>query len=337
MFPTSRRSPWHLFAAFVVTAGQFVTVAHAHADDSLDSNRALAADLFDAAVKKMDAGRCDVEGAVDISICNAARDELKRAFAVYPAGLGALRNLAYVERGLHLFASAARDFRELARRAPLDPDPKRRPWADFARKEAESLEPRVPHVTFTLAAPSPPDLVMTLDGSPVPRAAWGAKLDVDPGAHTVRAEAHGYAAFVSSFTLAEGDAQSIAVTLSSDTESAATAAPLESPPSRTRVAPIVVMSVGGAAVVTGLILGYVAIDKHKSACGDSQYCEPNELETGRTFAQSSTIVTSAGTAILAGGLLWFFLAPHGEVNSAARFIAPYASHDGAGLRAEGRF
>src|SRR5687768_95008 len=105
---------WLLVPAVLLAAG--VALA-----DEADANRGVATDLFDAGVRKMAEGKCDENPIADRAACNEARDAFKRAYALYPAGLGALRNLAYVEQNLGLIASAARDFRELIRRAPLDP------------------------------------------------------------------------------------------------------------------------------------------------------------------------------------------------------------------------
>lgn len=54
-----------------------------------------------------------------------------------------------------------------------------------ASAEAASLESRVPRLTLALASDVPADLKLILDGSEVPRAAWGLALEVDPGSHAV--------------------------------------------------------------------------------------------------------------------------------------------------------
>ena len=96
-----------------------------------EENKAIATDLFDKAVTKMGQGNCDREDPavaakpIDVGTCKEARELFKRAYELYPSALGALRNLAFTEKGLGMVASAARSFRELARKAPLDPKPER--------------------------------------------------------------------------------------------------------------------------------------------------------------------------------------------------------------------
>ena len=173
--------------------------ARARADDDAGANKALATDLFDRGVRKMRAGSCERSPVGDRAACEEARDAFRRSFELYPAGLGALRNLANVEANLGLVASAARAFRELARRAPHDPDPARKMWAEFARQSAEQLAARVPHLQIDIIADHPASL--TLDDAELPAAAWATPIELDPGPHMVRAEAPDRTPFEASFCL----------------------------------------------------------------------------------------------------------------------------------------
>jgi hypothetical protein len=317
----------------------------ARADDD-DRNKAVATDLFDAGVRKMKEGQCDQAPIKDRAACEEARDAFKRAYALYPAGLGALRNLAYVEQNLGLVASAARNFRELTRKAPLDPNPARRLWAEFAQKEFESLAPRIPHLTIEVPAERPPQMKLLLDDNPLPEAAWQTALETDPGKHTVRAEAPGYVAFEQSFELVEKQEKRLVVELvpAPEAASAETAAPppaaapeAEKPKPKPRILPLVVSGVGVVTVGVGLGLGYVAIKKKQDACGDEHFCEPDQLESGRSTARASTVVTSIGAATLAGGLIWYFLsAPKKSGETAARLV-PSVGPRGGGISAIGNF
>src|SRR4051812_8625569 len=188
----------------------------ARADDPEPSqqkqqDKKVATDLFDAGVTKMGAGKCDQTPVGGVALCRDAREAFRRSYALYPAGLGALRNVAYVEKNLGLVASAARDFRELARQAPLDPNPARRLWAEFAQKEYEALSPRVPHLMIAVGGTRPANLAITLDGTALAEPAWGTKLDVDPGRHVLHAEAPERAPFDSAFELRESEEKSVSV------------------------------------------------------------------------------------------------------------------------------
>src|SRR2546421_644382 len=113
-------SPTSIARGFVVGVVASLLGAPALAEGQENQSRKVATDLFDAGVARMGAGRCDETPVADIAACREARDAFRRAYALYPGGLGALRNAAYVEKNLGLVASAAHDFRELARKAPLD-------------------------------------------------------------------------------------------------------------------------------------------------------------------------------------------------------------------------
>ncbi len=316
--------------------------------DEEDPNRALATDLFDDGVRKMNAGACDVSPVRDASVCREACDAFRRAYALYPTGLGALRNLAYVEANLGLVASAARSFRELTRRAPLDPSPPRRVWAGFAQKEADALAPRIPHLRLDTSAGRPPQMSLSLDGTALPEAGWDTELDLDPGHHALHAEAPGYVTFDTSFEVSERDETRIAITLveraSQDPDAAhPTVSPLHSSDPASHAArpwlPLAVAGAGTVAVGIGLGLGYIAIQDRVQACGNGMFCEPTELESGRSIARASTLVTSLGAAAVTGGLLWYFLSasrPAGEPKGVA-WALPYAIPTGAGIAAHGTF
>lgn len=284
----------------------------AYAEDA-EHDKQLAIDLFDRGVSKLREGQCDRTPMRSRPLCEQARDAFARAYSLYPAGLGALRNLAYVERNLGLVASAARHFRELSRKAPLDPNPARKLWAEFARKEADGLTERIPRLTVRVPLANS-ETTVVLDGHLIPRAAWEAAIEVDPGEHTLLVQAPGHTRFDETLTLAEGERKDLEARLTAlETPRAAPTAPAPSAPerdapSRPRVLPLVVTGVGVATLAAGLGLGFVAIQKRKDACGDSHYCDPDKLDSGRRVARASTIVTAAGGALTVGGLVWYFLA-----------------------------
>ena len=304
-------------------------------------DKQLAIDLFDQGVQKMREGQCDQTPPRSRSACEQARDAFERAYSLYPAGLGALRNLAYVEQNLGSLASAARHFRELARRAPLDPNPARKLWAQFARKEAEGLAERIPRLTLSVPV-TPPETTVELDEHPIPRAAWGTAIEVDPGEHTLRARAPGHAPFSATFTLGEGEHKDVEARLEALPVPRAPAprpalpTPERDAPPRSRVLPLVVAGVGIATLTAGLGLGYVAIQKRKDACGDSRYCDPDALESGRSVARASNIVTAAGSALTAGGLIWYFLAADASSRGTGAALRPLLGA-ATGIEASGSF
>ncbi len=295
-----------------------------------EQEQAIAKDLFDKGVKLMDEGKCD-EKPTDLAKCKQARDAFKRAYDITGA-LGALRNLAYVEKGLGMTASAARDFRELARRAPLDPKPERRKWVEFAKAEADALEPRVPHLLVKVVEKIPGTKI-ALDGVSLPEAAWNTPVPVDPGPHSIRAEAPGRLPFEAGATIAENQDKAITVVL--DVDQKPTVA--ESGPSK--VPPLLVAGVGVVGVGVGLGLGYASMKKRDDSCDAQKVCDPKGLEDGRSLANVSTIVTGVGAGLLVVGVVWWALTPStgGKPGDKATMVTPYASADGGGLAAFGRF
>lgn len=303
--------------------------------DKAEKDRAIATDLFDRGVKLMAEGKC-LDGPVDAAKCRQALDSFRRAYQIYPAALGALRNAAYCEKGLGMVASAARDFREVARKAPLDPKPERQAWADFARKEADELAPRVPRLEVRVPADAPAGTKVLLDGSPLAEAAWGAKLDVDPGDHSVHAEAPGRRTFEARVTVAESESKSISVVLDADTT-----AP---PPVTTRARssstlPLIVSGVGLVGVGVGLGFGYASIKKRDDACGGTKLCDPGGLDDGKRLADVSTVITGISAAVLVTGVVWLILAPKSAPAAETRGarIVPFVSDRSAGLAAFGTF
>jgi len=298
-----------------------------------EQEQAIAKDLFDKGVKLMDEFKCD-EGPIDLKKCREARDAFKRAYELTGA-LGALRNLAYVEEGLGMVASAARSFRDLARKAPLDPKPERRKWADFARAEADKLEPRVPHLIVKVVDKAPGTKI-TLDGVDLAEAAWNTPIDVDPGKHAVHAEAPGRLNFEASATLDEKQDKTISVVLDVDAKPTT-----DTTKGSSKVGPIVVTAIGIVGVGVGLGLGYASMKKRDDSCDANKLCDPQGLDDGRSLATTSTIVTSAGAAVLVAGVLWWVLTPSSKPGEPrkdiATHVAPWAARDGAGLAAFGEF
>jgi hypothetical protein len=310
-----------------------VLAAPAIARATPEDDKALATELFAKGIKKMEAGKCDQPKPTDPAVCEEARELFTRAYEIYPAGLGALRNLAYVERGLGHTASAARRFRDLQQKAPQDPNPKRHIWAEYAAKELETLEPLIPHISITCARS---DASITVDGKPLPAGAWGTSVEIDPGPHKIRAEAKGAKPFETNVTLAEKESKSVEVKL----EDGEAPPPPPPPPTEekkgsSRVAPLIVTGVGAITLGVGLAYGYGAISKKQEACGDTKLCEPTALDQAQSNARTANILTGVGAAVTVGGLLWFFLTPRDEPKSAR--IVPSVGHNFAGAFVVGSF
>ncbi len=332
-----RRVRSRLLAALLVVATTSASLPALAAPT--EQQMQIAKDLFDRGVRLMEEAKCD-ETPTDLAKCKEAREDFKRAYEITGA-LGALRNLAYVEKGLGMIASASRHFRDLAREAPKDPKPERQKWADYAREEAQALAPRVPHLVVTVTEKVKGTKVF-LDGTELPEAAWNTDLEVDPGKHSVRAEAPGRLPFVGSITLAEKQSKSIAVVLDPDPKAQVATDP--SAPGPSKLPAMIVTGVGVVGVGVGLGLGYAAMKKRDDNCDAQKLCDPQALDDGRSLADVSTIVTGVGAAVLVGGAIWWALTPSRSREEPAKRdkagvagVGPWASSGGGGLAAFGRF
>jgi hypothetical protein len=138
--------------------------------------------------------------------------------------------LALCERASGRLTDALRDARAVAARARA---PHPTPAVAAARRLVKEIEPIVP--TVTIDAPgAPPGVVVMLDGRPL-EGNLGEPVSIDPGRHTVRAEATAAGAplrFERSFQVAEGENVSLAVALSPLKSRADVAAPPCGPKSR---------------------------------------------------------------------------------------------------------
>ncbi len=124
--------------------------------------------------------------------CAGAVPMFRKAFKLYPAGLGSIRNAAECEEQLGMWASARRDWLDLKRALLVHKDTKYDGWDADADAGVGRVTPKVPHVTITVSTTdeSPldkiADLLVTLDGEPLDRALLGTVLERDPGKHVVK-------------------------------------------------------------------------------------------------------------------------------------------------------
>lgn len=179
-----------------------------------------------------------------------------------------------------------------------------------ARKAMEAMEPRIPSVVINVKGSSAPKV--TLDGLPVPVAALGVNRPVDPGKHTVHAEAEGFAPTEAPFTVAEGKSATVTVELKPAAAAPKVAPPpppkkIDEPPPPAKVSNtqkilgFAGLGVGGGALVMGAVTGAVALKKH----GDLAALCPDGHCTGQDAALSSyhTMGTLSTVGFIAGGAL----------------------------------
>ena len=340
---TMRRSPLAACAlALTVLSIAPATVAQEAGDD--EKLRAMATDLFDRGVKLMVAHKCDDANpipAADRAACADALDYFVKATRAFPRALGAHRNAGLVARGLGRVALAARSFREVARKAPLEAQESRRRWAAPAAKEAEALEPRVPHLVMKLAPdPLPDGLVVKLDGDPIAEALLKTQIALDPGEHEVTAEAPGYKSASGRVKLAEKELVDLALKLEPlpkppepPPSAAGPTAAAAAPRPRSVVAPIVITAAGGALVGVGLVFGAMAKSARDDGCHSGVCRSQSDIDTAKSRATVATALTVLGGLAAAGGATWWVLASRSPEQTA---FAPMLVPGGGGLVAMGK-
>ena len=113
--------------------------------------------------------------------------------------------------------------------------------------------------------------------------------------------------------------------------------------------PWVVVGVGGAALVAGVVLyavGGPQISDAEKTCGTQHNnCPPgaaganaiSEGNNGRTLETVGVIVGAVGVAGVAGGLLWHFLEPTSPSGAASTTLSPVVAPGYAGVAVGGHF
>src|ERR1019366_4309896 len=226
---------------------------------------------------------------------------------------GTLLNLASCYERNGQLASAWVTYKEAASASQKAEQPER---VQLARRKAAELEPRLPTLTIvvTLAADRP-DLQIKRDGDPVGRAAWGAAIPVDPGAHAVDATAAGRKPWHGEGSV-EGQGTQTAI-------EGAAPPPASHGPTQ-RVLGVMVGVVGVAGVALGAVFGEMAKSDNNEASGhclNDMACDPQALSltsSARREATASTIGFVAGGALLAGGVVLFLTAPAHSPQSAGQ-------------------
>jgi hypothetical protein len=243
-----------------------------------------------------------------------------------------LLGLARAQVGLGSLVTAHETYERILRE-PLQP---RSPAVfgkavDDAKRELEALSPRLPWVTIRVDGATSP--TVTIDDVPVPIAELGVRRPCDPGSHTVKASAPGFAAAESAFVIGEGGTE--AVTLSLDAlpaeappHVAAAPQPETATPLHTKLA-IASFGLGAAGLITGSVAGIWVLAEHSSlskvCAGGCPVGDSSELSMYRTVATLSTasmIVAGVGAATGVTLLL---------TNSRAKPVSAYVGPMSAGI------
>ena len=216
-------------------------------------------------------------------------------------GVGTLMNWATCEERKGRIATAWQRWREALAELAADDD-----RVAFARQRVAALEPRLPHLTITLAPSAPSDTRVNRDGVALGRASLGTSLPVDPGVRAITVEARGFESRTFRLEIAEGKKVSLEVApgdplpaAASDDSSASNAFPR-------RTLGWALIGVGAAGVITGVVTGLMLDAKRddvEANCAP-EGCNPTGLDAasdGKTLLVVNAVGWGAGIAGLGAG------------------------------------
>lgn len=181
----------------------------------------------------------------------------------------------------------------------------------------------MPSIVIAAKAPKGADLVKVRvkpDQTTIAEQLDGKAITVPTGSHTLHAEHEGFAAVDVPILIREGEkARSIEVRFGAAATSSAAPDRAETSGGRS-IAPWIVTGVGGATLVTGLVIATVGVTSIPDQCNfTTQSCEPKTPDDVKQKAESKHGLALAGFGVagvgllaVAGGLVWHFLEPSGE-------------------------
>lgn len=188
-----------------------------------------------------------------------------------------------------------------------------------AEVERQALLPRIPMLVLNLEGAAPEEVALHLDGQPLPSAMIGVKRPTDPGKHRIEAR-RGAERQQHDATLVPGAVVNVNLRFGAG---AGSPPPLDSAPPAVKGTSggamkglgFAALGVGGAGIITGAILGGLAI----SAKGklDEQGCDggkcpaslTDDVSRYNTFRMASGGALIAGIVLAAGGVTLAALAP----------------------------
>jgi serine/threonine-protein kinase len=339
------KGPWLFILALTLLAS-----ARAGAQQVAPAEKAAAEALFDRGLVALREGKLQ-EACVRLEQSNAIE-----------RGIGTMLYLAECYEKSGRTASAWALFREAASEAQAAGQIDR---ATQGRQRAERIEPTLARLTIEVPeANRVPGLEVLRNGITVPAGLWSLALPVDPGEHQIEARAAGYSSYTQTVAVEKGPGTSrlhipklapapvaaistpeVDATLDATPPSGGTLPPAPTPappPERgMSTAQIVGLSVAGAGavlLVVGTAYGIRAIKKNNQA---EESCTGTQCRTEAGFESSEDAWTASkvanvgvfgGGALLAGGLLTYFLAPRRETK-----VALSVDHRGGAIAVGGVF
>ena len=261
--------------------------------------------------------------------CATAAPLFRKAWQIYPDGLGSLRNFAECEEQLGHFASSHRAWLDLRRAILAHPtDPKYTGWEKDAEVAAARLKPKV--ATFQVdviiashdgeaRANESSGVQLTVNGEAIGAALVGTLLERDPGTYAIHASLAGAQPVDGSITVNAGTNPPLTLRLTRTTPARVATVTTETstvgpppPPgdehAGRRKAGIVLAGVGGAALI-GSLVTFIVKNKAKSdldtACSSHVNCDSiaikSTVDRGKTMTTLTDILFPVGLVATGAG------------------------------------
>jgi hypothetical protein len=291
--------------------------------------------------------------------CAGALPLLQKAYALYPSGLGSLRNIAVCQELVGHFVAARDAWAELQRALSGNTSAKYAGWVEDADREIARLTPKLAWLATDLQVvtrsgqPTTDDgVVVTVDDEPLSKDRLGTPIAHDPGTHVARAAGPGIdQPDELSTKLESGDTVRVTLKVTVNApggpqavEPAPALATTESSTgssSRVTTAGWIAIGVGAASLagaVASLIERQVALTDMNNTCGNqpgachaqNEQDAVDEWNRGRTASTLLTVFGVVGLVGVAGGTA-LVLAGHPHQPQAALWFGP------TGVAAKGSF
>lgn len=283
------------------------------------TDRAAAEALFDQALQLLEKNQAD-----------AACPKLEESQRLDP-GIGTLLYLADCYRQVGRTASAWATFLEASYEAETRGQTDRQ---QVAAEQAAALKPQLSYLVLLVEQKEIPGLSVTNDEKEVGKALWDSQTPVDPGKHTIAAQAPGKQPFRGEVVVPPGPGVTefrVPVLKTLATKPAAATADVAPKPALA-VAPLpereptsssqgtwgwVAVAAGGAALVGGGLFSVLAISDNGRADDHCRRDEPTLCadrgvdlgDNARSNAQLATILSGVGGALAVTGVVLILTAP----------------------------
>jgi hypothetical protein len=250
--------------------------------------------------------------------CGSAAPLFRKAWTIYPQGLGSLRNLAECEEQLGHFASSRRAWLDLRRALIVAPnDPKYEGWEKDSEEAAARLKSKVATFVVDVYVKSPDGELLAnessgvdifVNGEAVGPTLVGTPLERDPGTYRIRAQTKDAQPIEQTVQLSAGDNPHVTIRLTRQPKPIATT----EDHSTRRTIGWIVTGVGAASLIGSGITFLVrqgAIGDVDDACPSRNNCPESlrdTVDTGKTMSTLTSILLPVGVVGVGAGLALVF-------------------------------